>query len=75
MSATGGRAFRRPRRTASSTPTIAVPPPGQGTSRARVWGLKLARDLAEGMGGSLLFRSGTGGGTVFVLRLPAGEES
>ena len=48
---------------------------GAGNIQGSGLGLKLARDLAEGMGGSLSFRSEAGGGTVFVLRLPVGEES
>ncbi len=38
-------------------------------------GLSLARDLADGMGGRLSFRSKAGQGTVFTLRLPTVSES
>lgn len=38
-------------------------------------GLKLARDLALGMGGKLSFRSEPGRGTVFTLHLPVQPES
>lgn len=44
---------------------------GEGNIQGSGLGLKLARDLAHGMGGALSFSSVPGSGTVFTLRLPA----
>jgi len=38
-------------------------------------GLALVRHSAEGHGGSAGFRAGTGGGSVFFINLPSGEET
>ena len=48
---------------------------GEGSIRGSGLGLKLARDLAQGMGGKLSFRSEPGKGSVFTLHLPTRVES
>ena len=44
---------------------------GEGNIQGSGLGLKLARDLAQGMGGKLSMRSEPGRGSVFTLHLPA----
>ncbi len=48
---------------------------GSGSIQGSGLGLKLARDLAVGMGARLSFRSKPGQGTVFALRLPVASQS
>lgn len=48
---------------------------GEGNIQGSGLGLKLARDLALGMGGNLSFRSDPGKGSVFTLHLPTQAES